>query len=208
MPLKLNSFSGGSVTLDPASTASDFTHTLPAVSGTVVTTGSSAVVTPAMLSQPLTRMIAQNTTSGTFVDFTGIPNWVRRITVMINGFSTNGSDRAIIQLGTSSGVTTSGYTSYSGYIEAAGQNATQHTNGLAWWHAGSNDVGILNMEILNINGNVWVASHSGGFTNGAQLFSIMGGGSVTLAGTLDRLRVTTTGGSNTLDAGTVNVMYG
>jgi len=50
MPLKLNSFSGGSVTLNPASTASDFTHTLPAVSGTVVTTGSSAVVTPAMLS--------------------------------------------------------------------------------------------------------------------------------------------------------------
>lgn len=50
MPLKLNAFSGGSVTLNPASTASDFTHTLPAVSGTVVTTGSSAVVTPAMLS--------------------------------------------------------------------------------------------------------------------------------------------------------------
>ena len=50
MPLKLNAFSGGSVTLDPASTASDFTHTLPAVSGTVVTTGSTAVVTPAMLS--------------------------------------------------------------------------------------------------------------------------------------------------------------
>ena len=49
MPLKLNSFSGGSVTLDPASTASDFTHTLPAVSGTVVTTGSSAVVTQGML---------------------------------------------------------------------------------------------------------------------------------------------------------------
>ena len=50
MPLKLNAFSGGSVTLNPDTTASDFTHTLPAVSGTVVTTGSSAVVTPAMLS--------------------------------------------------------------------------------------------------------------------------------------------------------------
>lgn len=54
MPLKLNAFSGGSVTLNPASTASDFTHTLPAVSGTVVTTGSSAVVTQAMLASNVT----------------------------------------------------------------------------------------------------------------------------------------------------------
>jgi hypothetical protein len=50
MPVKLNSSGGGSVTLDTASTASDFTATFPAVTGNVVTTGSNAAVTPAMLS--------------------------------------------------------------------------------------------------------------------------------------------------------------
>jgi hypothetical protein len=50
MPVKLNSSGGGSVTLDVPSTASDFTATIPANSGTVVTTGSTATVTPAMLS--------------------------------------------------------------------------------------------------------------------------------------------------------------
>jgi hypothetical protein len=50
MPVRLNSSGGGSVTVDVPSTASNFTHTLPAVTGTVVTTGSTAVVTPAMLS--------------------------------------------------------------------------------------------------------------------------------------------------------------
>jgi hypothetical protein len=50
MPIKINSSGGGSITLTAPSTASDYTHTLPAVSGNVVTTGSSAVVAPAMLS--------------------------------------------------------------------------------------------------------------------------------------------------------------
>lgn len=50
MPVKLNSTGGGSVTLTTPATASDFTATFPAATGNVVTTGSSAVVTPAMLS--------------------------------------------------------------------------------------------------------------------------------------------------------------
>jgi hypothetical protein len=50
MPVKLSSTGGGSVTLTTPSTASDFTATFPANTGNVVTTGSSAVVTPAMLS--------------------------------------------------------------------------------------------------------------------------------------------------------------
>jgi hypothetical protein len=50
MPVKLNSSGGGSVTLTTPSTASDFTATFPAVTGNVVTTGSTAAVTPAMLS--------------------------------------------------------------------------------------------------------------------------------------------------------------
>ena len=49
MPVRLNSSGGGSVTLDVPSTASTFTATIPANTGTVVTTGSTGVVTQAML---------------------------------------------------------------------------------------------------------------------------------------------------------------
>ena len=56
MPVRLNSSGGGSVTLDVPSTAGTFTATVPANTGTLVTTGSTAAVTPAMLS-------------------TGAPNW-------------------------------------------------------------------------------------------------------------------------------------
>jgi hypothetical protein len=49
MPLKLNSSGGGSVTLDTPSTASTFTLTVPAITGTAVVTGSSATVSQGML---------------------------------------------------------------------------------------------------------------------------------------------------------------
>lgn len=49
MPLRLNSSGGGSVTLDTPSTASTFTLTVPAITGTAVVTGSTGTVTQGML---------------------------------------------------------------------------------------------------------------------------------------------------------------
>lgn len=49
MPLKLNSTGGGSVTLDTPSTASAYTLTVPAITGTAVVTGSTATVSQTML---------------------------------------------------------------------------------------------------------------------------------------------------------------
>lgn len=50
MPVAIRSSGGGATTLVATSSPTDYTATLPANSGTVVTTGSTAVVTPAMLS--------------------------------------------------------------------------------------------------------------------------------------------------------------
>ena len=47
-------------------------------------------------------------TSGTSIDFTGIPSWVKRVTVMFSGVSTNGASLPQIQIGAGS-VQTSGY---------------------------------------------------------------------------------------------------
>jgi hypothetical protein len=49
MPLKLNSSGGGSVTLDTPSTASTYTLTVPAITGTAVVTGSTGTVSQGML---------------------------------------------------------------------------------------------------------------------------------------------------------------
>lgn len=209
MPLKLNAFSGGSVTLNPASTASDFTHTLPAVSGTVVTTGSSAVVTPAMLSQPLTRMTAQNSTSGTFIDFTGIPSWVRRITLMASGVSVTGTSSLLFQLGTASGIENTGYSattvitgsSTANFISTAG--FPMFINTAAWNLQGS-------IVFTNLTGNIWVASgimtYGNSATGGSSWISYSAGDK-TLAAVLDRVRITTVNGTDAFDAGSINVLY-
>lgn len=167
-----------------------------------------AAVTPAKLSQPLTLATAQNTTSGTSIDFTGIPSWVRRVTVIINGISTNGSSQTIVQLGTSSGFVTTGYLSYLSYVQNAGAvNSTSVTQGFGYWNGGGTDLRYTNMILSNITGNTWVQSHSGALWNGTAAHSIMGGGNIALSGTLDRIRLTTVNGTDAFDAGSVNIMY-
>lgn len=163
-----------------------------------------ANVTPAKLSQPLTVATAQNSTSGTNIDFTGIPSWVKKITVMLYGFSTNGTSLPIVQIGAGS-VTTSGYLGAASRhrADSTGSNFTDGF-GLTGTIASSVVIhGIMN--IYKITGNTWVAEFSGGASDDAHSYS--GGGSVVLSGTLDRVRLTTQGGVNTFDAGSVNIMY-
>jgi hypothetical protein len=174
-----------------------------------------ANVTPAKLSQPLTLATAQNTTSGTSIDFTpangnGIPSWAKRITVMLNGVSTSGTSALLIQLGTSSGVTTSGYTgggmsfavsSLSGITTTAGIPLTGSM--LAGNTYGGTAV------IANTSSNSWAGSGSlgGGPTISAGNGGGFGSGSIALASTLDRIRLTTVNGTDTFDAGSANIMY-
>ena len=49
MPVSIKGTGGGSVTLSSGAAATDTTLTLPNTTGTVITTGSTAVVTQAML---------------------------------------------------------------------------------------------------------------------------------------------------------------
>ena len=203
MPVKLNSTGGGSVTLTTPSTASDFTATFPANTGDVVTTGSSAAVTPTMLSQPLTRGTAQTTTSGTNIDFTGIPSWVKRVTVVFSGVSTNGTNNFQIQAGTSAGVVATGYLGAS--ADGPSLTATLFTTGIGI-RTGSAAAVVQGAVVFNnVTGNTWTASGSLARSDGAAFISTAG--SITLSGTLDRIRITTVGGTDTFDAGSINILY-
>lgn len=146
-------------------------------------------------------------TSGTTVDFTGIPSWVQRITIMFDGLSTNGSDPVIVQIGDAGGVEDTGYTSVASYGGAAG-NYSSSTRGFLidpGNQVGAAQARIGSITLLSIYGTRWVCS-------GAVLGSVVTGaisGSKSLSGTLDRIRITTDTASptNTFDAGLVNIMY-
>jgi hypothetical protein len=146
-------------------------------------------------------------TSGTSIDFTSIPSWVKRITVMFDGVSSNGTSNMQVQLGAGS-VTTSGYLSYWGFVTSTSNiQMGSGSAGFGFWNGGNTDLHYMHMTLTKISGNSWVSSHSGAFWNGSATYILNGGGSISLGGTLDRVRITTVNGTDAFDAGTLNILY-
>ena len=143
------------------------------------------------------------TASGTSVDFTGIPATAKRITVMLSGVSTSGASNPIIQLGAGS-VTTSGY--LGGSIESGNTRAT-FTTGFGILSSAPVNLLYGHMVLTNISANVWVASSNFVLFQSSIYYIVAGAGSISLGGTLDRLRITTVNGTDTFDAGTINIMW-
>ena len=153
----------------------------------------------------ITSGTAVASTSGTSIDFTGIPSWVKRITVMFNGVSTNGASFPQIQIGSGS-IVTSGYSSFAAYVvNSAPTSASSATTGFHMNDGLAASTRFGSMVITNITGNTWVSNHTMGDIGGVVVF--MGGGSLALGGTLDRVRITTVNGTDTFDAGSINILY-
>jgi len=153
--------------------------------------------------QRIVRTTAVNSTSGTSIDFTGIPAWVERITVMFQGVSTSGTSFILVQLGTGSTTyTTSGYL---GAVNSANSISNQTTGfGVVGQPAAAN---VLHgsATITNISGNNWV------YAGTIYLSNTPGGGggagSVSLGAALTAVRITTVNGTDTFDAGSINIIY-
>lgn len=160
--------------------------------------------TPAKLSQPLTLATAQATTSGTAIDFTGIPSWAKRITVMFNGVSTNGTSAVLIQLGTSGGIDASSYSGGYLVVDGATSGANTVASGFPVVTYAATDNKYGQLVICNFGGNTWTCN--GGFLVRATSFCTTGG-TKSLTGTLTTVRLTTFNGTDTFDAGSVNIMY-
>jgi hypothetical protein len=144
-------------------------------------------------------------TSGTSIDFTSIPSWVKRITVMFSGVSTNGASPVQVQIGAGS-VTTSGYVSTCANGYAANSVAVDSSStGFITQFASASSARNGQMVLTNISGNIWVSAHMMGDISGQG--GGVGGGNITLSGVLDRVRITTVSGTNTFDAGTINILY-
>jgi hypothetical protein len=154
----------------------------------------------------IVRSTQQATTSGNAKSFTGIPSWVKRITITLNGVNATGSTHFQVQIGSTT-FTTTGYLSYFGYfVNGSGTGSTSLATGFGMWHGGATDIMYSNMVLMNITGNTWVSSHSGGFFNGASAYCVSGGGNIALGGVLDRVQLTTLS-TDTFTAGAVNIFY-
>jgi len=182
-------------------TSGAITVAAPAVSGTNTLTLQAGTATNSMN----TLATAVASTSGTSIDFTGLPDWIKRITVMFRGVSTNGTSALLIQLGYQSPVTSTGYSSFGSQLAAASTAGTAQTAGFAVTYSTTVAANTLNglATICTLGSNVWVFNSTASNTDRLQV----GGGSITLGGTLDRLRITTVGGTDTFDAGTINILY-
>lgn len=154
----------------------------------------------------ITHAAVQAATSGTVKDFLDIPSWAKRITVMLNSVSTSGTSSLLFQIGTSSGIQSSGYSTANSRIGATAVIAASQSAGWALnsGTAASTMSGILTLGLVDASTGIWAGSGLFGSTEPATTWT---GGSKTLSGTLDRVRITTVNGTDTFDAGSVNIIY-
>jgi len=157
----------------------------------------------------ITSMTAQASTSGTSIDFTSIPSWVKRITVMFDGVSTSSTSFEIIQIGDSGGIETTGYAGACAIVSNGNSTSvTQLSSGFMFQNGGSGSYlisGSIVLTLLNASTNTWTASGSVAPAGSLNVHTI--GGSKSLSATLDRVRITTVNGTDTFDAGSINILY-
>jgi hypothetical protein len=185
----------GTITLAAPAVAGSTTLTLPTIAGTVGVLVSGTV--NAGGANPFNNTLSS-------IDFTGIPANVRRITVMFSGVSTSGSSNYLIQLGAGS-VTSSGYISYGMSFGSSSGAGTSSTAGFLIRNSAAGDINSGLYTIATLGSNAWAMQGMIGSSNNSNGYLTCGG--LTLGGTLDRVRITTVNGTDTFDAGSINILY-
>jgi len=208
MPISINGT--GTITGISAGGLPDDCITTAEIAGSAVTTAKilDANITSAKLAQPLTLATAQATTSGTAIDFTGIPSWVKRIEIMFSNVSNSGTANILVQLGDSGGIETTGYISQAALVNV-NVNTVGATNGIIIFtgEASSACSGILTLGYIDAGNNLWTAAGTFARPGGTVSSATFTGGYKSLSATLDRIRILSSNGTDTFDAGTINILY-
>ncbi len=147
---------------------------------------------------------AQATTSGTSIDFTGIPSSAKRVTFLFNQVSGSASSFIIVQVGAGSIQTTNYFGSTTTFVNTT-ISAGTNTQGFSTGSAGAGNSFSGRLSVTNMGNGVWVSDGVMGMTFPTLTTSIVGG-SVVVSGILDRVRLTHVNGTDTFDAGSVSLL--
>ncbi len=145
------------------------------------------------------------TASGTSVNFTSIPSWVKRITVSFSAVSTNGTSDIYIRVGSGS-LSTSGYLGSRTSFSSTTLTVANTTAGFEITTGGA-AAGVVNgsMVLTLIGSNTWAANGASFQSNTTRSSTF--GGSIALSGALDLVSVLSQNGTDTFDAGSINILY-
>ena len=194
-------------------TSGSVTVAVPAVAGSNTATIGAATGTH----YPFTAGSAVTCAGQTSIDFTNIPSWVKRITVMFNGVSLSGTDKFLIQVGTGSTPATSGYNSAATSVSVSTSNATNGsasntTNGftLNGYTSTAASLAYGQFVLTKVSGNIWAGAGNLYSTGALRTCTVIGGVDLS-SSALEMVRVTTINGTDTFDttpsAGSINILY-
>jgi hypothetical protein len=192
--LVLSGDTSGSITVSAPAVAGSTTQTLVNVTGTLA---------PVVSGTAQTAPFSTNTRA----DFTGIPSWVKRVTVMLYGVGTSGTAALQIQL-SDSGLVSSGYIGYAVRFGVANTYTSAFSSAFVLSDAITNTDVFYGAYVLTlVDGNRWAIS--GGQTSTRTTgTSSQVNGVVPLSSALTAVRVTTTNGTDTFDTGSIiNIIY-
>jgi hypothetical protein len=210
MTLRLNGSSSGYAELDAPAVAGNNTLRLPSGNGTsgqvLQTDGSGNLSWTTLATTTITTTSSASASGTTSTITTGIPSATKRVTLALSGISTGTAAAILIQLGTSGGTQTSGYSSSSNEFSGNGVGADTATNGFVIRNSAATYAFTGLVTFALIGSTTWVASGvlSAG---GATIYTVTTAGQVTLSGALTQMRATTVGGTASFDAGTFTVLY-
>jgi hypothetical protein len=184
----------GAITIVAPTTAGTSTLTLP--------TGASGTITAQGVSTNIVRGTSV-AASGASIDFTGIPSWVRRVTIVLDVVSQNTatSPALLFQLGTSGGIVSTGYLALGS--TNGGSNTLSTTGFTLRGPSGANALFSGIFTFVSFGSNTWIHTSYNVDTTNTQYSA--GGGKLALGGTLDRVRIVANGGS--FNGGNINILW-
>jgi hypothetical protein len=127
---------------------------------------------------------------------------------MFNSISLSGTSPITLQIGDLGGVETTGYVGANAELTSGSNTINNFSTGFLLHNvpaAGQNYSGMAILYLLSSASNTWTQSCN--FATDANGRINVSGGSKALSATLDRVRITTTGGTDTFDAGSINILY-
>lgn len=145
------------------------------------------------------------TTSGTYADITSIPSGTKYMVFSLYGVSSSGTSNYIVQIGDSGGIETGSYTT-----NVCAYNGSGLANKTDGWHmhlgiaAAGAYYGSLILSLVDSSTNSWQGFGQCNNNNSAYMCHCVGGKD--LSAELTQIRLTTTGGSDTFDAGKIGLV--